>query len=236
MKSYTIVDNSRGYPEIIGWKNTKKLGKFWQNISKRLNKEDAIELPEIIEEEILFNPSPKYLKIKKSRIYDNQVYDNMFSWRHGLRANVATQNKIEYIKDLVEDIDGNIIIFYNYNSELEELKKALKDKTIFECNGYSKFYPKADEWNHTTKSITLSNYKSGSEAVEFTYADKIIFFSPPESYTEYYQAIGRVHRIGQDKKVVIYRLKTKNTIEEEIYKSLGNKEDFCFERWFKDGK
>jgi len=236
MKAYTITDNSRGYPEIVGWRNTKSLGKFWQNISKRVNKEDAFDLPELIEKEVRFSPSYKYNKIKTARIYKDNIYDNMFAWRHGLRANVSTWSKTEYIKELLEDISGNIIIFYNYNSELEELKKVLKDKTVFECNGYEKNYPKEPEWNTTKNSITLANYKSGSEGIEFTYADKIIFFSPPESYTDYYQAIGRVHRLGQGKKVTIYRLNTHETIEEEIYKSLSNKEDFCFERWFKDGK
>jgi SNF2 family DNA or RNA helicase len=236
LKAYTIVDNSRGYPEIVAWRNTKSLGKFWQNISKRLNKEDAFDLPELVEKEIMFVPSPKYLKIKTARIDGDNIYDNMFSWRHGLRANVSTWSKTEYIKELVEDISGNIIIFYNYNSELEEIKKVLKNKTVFECNGYSKNYPKEPEWKTTKNSITLANYKSGSEGIEFTYADKIIFFSPPESYTDYYQAIGRVHRLGQGKKVTIYKLNTHETIEESIYKSLENKEDFCFERWFKDGK
>ena len=236
MKAYTIVDNRRGYPEVVGWRNTKSLSMFWQNISKRVNKEDAFDLPELVIKEIKFTPSSKYLKIKSARIDGDNIYDNMFSWRHGLRANVSTKNKIEYIKELVDDISGNIIIFYNYNSELEELKKVLKDKTIFECNGYSKNYPKEPEWKYVKSSITLVNYKSGSEAVEFTYADKIIFFSPPESYTDYYQSIGRVHRIGQGKKVTIYRLNTQKTIEEAIYCSLSNKADFCFERWFKDGK
>lgn len=236
LKAYTIVDNSRGYPEIIGWKNTKKLSEFWETISKRINKKDAFDLPEIVEKEILLSPSNKYLKIKKSRMDGDNIYDNMFSWRHGLRANTATKDKLEYIKELLEDIKGNIIIFYNYNSELAELKNTIKNRKIFECNGYNKDYPKEAEWKKTKNSITLANYKSGSEAVEFTYANKIIFFSPPESYTDYYQAIGRCHRIGQENKVTIYKLNTKNTIEEAIYQALNNKADFCFERWFKDGK
>lgn len=233
---HTVVDRSRGYPEIVGWRNTDRLDKLWKNISKRLNKKDALDLPAITEKEISLTASKKYYIIKNSRIYDKTIYDNMFSWRHGLRANTSTKDKLEYINELLNDIEGNVVIFYNYNSELEELRKILKNYKTFECNGHLKNYPKEEEWNNTKKTITLANYKSGSEAVEFTYADKIIFFSPTESYTDYYQAIGRCHRIGQGNKVTIYKLNTLNTIEQAIYKALSNKEDFVFERWYQNGK
>ena len=237
MQNHAIVNTYKGYPEIIGWQNTKQLENKWKAISKRLNKSEAIDLPEVIEQEIFFKPDAKYNKIKRTRILNSKVFDNMMAWRHGLRSNTSTDDKIQYLTDLAEDTESNIVIFYNYNEELISLRKALrKTKTVYECNGHLKTYPKKTEWKDTKSTVTLVNYKSGSEAVEFTYADILVFFSPTESYTDYYQSVGRLHRIGQKSKVTIYKFITENTIEVDIYKSLDNKENFNFEVWYKNEK
>ena len=161
----------------------------------------------------------------------------MMAWRHGLRSNTSTDDKIQYLTDLASDTESNIVIFYNYDEELISLRKALrKTKMVYECNGHLKTYPKKEQWKDTKATITLVNYKSGSEAVEFTYADILVFFSPTESYTDYYQAVGRLHRIGQKSKVTIYKFITEETIEVDIYRALDNKQDFNFEIWCKNEK
>jgi SNF2 family DNA or RNA helicase len=105
----------------------------------------------------------------------------------------------------------------------------MREKIVYYCNGESKNFPSI--LTKVNNSVTLANYKSGSEAVEFTYADIIIYFSPTESYTEYYQSLGRCHRLGQTNKVTVYRFITLETIEEYIYYALNNKQDFNFDLW-----
>lgn len=231
LQQHAIVDTRRGYPEILGWRNTSRLEKNWQKISRRLNKSEAIDLPELVEKKVYFTADPKYKKIKKLRVSEGKTYDNMMAWRHGLRSNTSSDDKMQYILDLLEDVESNIIIFYNYDAELEHIKKSIKDRIVYQCNGHCKSYPKKEDWGRVANTVTLANYKSGSEAVEFTYADLIIYFSPTESYTEYYQSVGRCHRIGQKNKVTIYKFITRDTIEENIYESLDKKEDFNFESW-----
>ena len=102
------------------------------------------------------------------------------------------------------------------------------------CNGHEKNYPKKDEWDGIKNTVTLANYKSGSEAVEFTYANIIIYFSPTDSYTEYYQSYGRCYRNGQTKKVTAYKFVTQNTIEVDIYRALDSKQDFNINLWEKE--
>jgi superfamily II DNA or RNA helicase len=150
--------------------------------------------------------------------------------RHGLRLNTNLKTKIDYIKDFVENTNDNIIIFYNYDEELKLLQENISKK-IYLCNGAVKDYPKKSEWDSIKNTVTLANYKSGSEAVEFTYANIIVYFSPTESYTEFYQSYGRCYRNGQNKKVTAYKFITDNTIEADIYKALDNKEDFNAKLW-----
>lgn len=230
LRENAITTNENGYLEILGWKNEIKLKNMWNLISKKLTKKEALDLPDLTFIDVFFNKSKEYNKIKKERIYKTEVYDNLMKLRHGLRLHSNINDKLDYIKDFIENTEDNIIIFYNYDEEYEQLKKII-NKTIFICNGKEKNYPKKEEWKSVKNSVTLANYKSGSEAVEFTYANLIIYFSPTESYTEFYQSYGRSYRNGQDKKVTCYRFITKNTIEEQIYESLKNKEDFNINLW-----
>lgn len=233
IKNNALVSLDQGYMEIVGWKNENKLKNMWKSISRRLSKDEAIDLPALTFQNIYFKPSKIYEKIKKNRVYDGILYDNQMKLRHGLRLHTNLKDKIDYLKDFIEDTDDNIIIFYNYDEELELLQKCI-NKKIYICNGKIKDYPKKDEWSNIKNTVTLANYKSGSEAVEFTYGNIIIYFSPTESYTEFYQSYGRCYRNGQNKKVTVYKFVAKGTIEEDIYKSLDKKQDFNYNLWEKE--
>ena len=230
IRNNAIVSLDMGYMEILGWKNENKLKNMWKSISKRLSKDEATDLPPLVFEEKHFKASSIYKTIKKDRIYNDILYDNQMKLRHGLRLNTNLKSKIEYIKEFIDNTNDNIIIFYNYDEELEMLQKNINKHTYL-CNGKVKNYPKKSEWDSIKNTVTLANYKSGSEAVEFTYGNIIIYFSPTDSYTEFYQSYGRCYRNGQEKKVTAYKFITDNTIETDIYKALDNKQDFNFNLW-----
>lgn len=229
IRNNAIVSLDNGYMEILGWKNESKLKNMWTSISQHLSKDNAIDLPPIVFEEVHFKASTIYKVIKRDRIYDNVLYDNKMKLRHGLRLNTNLKDKIDYLKEFIENTTDNIIIFYNYNEELELLKNNI-NKKLYVCNSFDKNYPK-ENWDNIKNTVTLANYKSGSEAVEFTYANIIIYFSPTESYTEFYQSYGRCWRNKQTKKVTAYKFVTDNTIESDIYTSLNNKKDFNISLW-----
>ena len=91
--------------------------------------------------------------------------------------------------------------------------------------------PTKEEWDKINNSVILSNFGSGAEAIELTFANIIVYFSPTDSYIQWEQSIGRAHRNGQTKKVTAYKFVTDNTIEVDMYKSLDKKEDFNFNLW-----
>ena len=233
IRNNAIVSLDMGYMEIIGWQNETKLKNMWKSISRRLSKDEAIDLPSLVFKEVHFKASNIYKVIKKDRVYDTILYDNQMKLRHGLRLNTNLKSKVEYLKEFIENTKDNIIVFYNYDEEIERLRTVVNGKTIYVCNGKTKNYPKKNEWAGISNTITLANYKSGSEAVEFTYANIIIYFSPTESYTEFYQSYGRCYRNGQKRKVTAYKFITDKTIEEDIYKALNNKQDFNISLWEK---
>jgi superfamily II DNA or RNA helicase len=234
LKKHAVVD-WRGYNVIMGWHNTLLIERQWEKISRRLNKDEAIDLPPITFKDVLFKPSADYRKLAGTRVLDDKAYDNMMLLRHGLRVNANMKDKIAYLKGFLEDTVENVLLFYNYDAELEAIEKIIpKGKKTYHCNGHKKEYPKKDEWSGIKNSVTLANYKSGSEAVEFTYTTIVIYFSPTESYSDFYQSYGRTHRLGQTNKVTAYKFITQNTIERDIYRALDGKKDFNINLWEKD--
>lgn len=231
LKKYAVQINRFGYPEIVEWKFTGQLESMWRTISRRLNKSDAIDLPPITFQDVLFKSSPQYKKLLKTRMLDDEPYDNQMKLRHGLRLNANLKDKADYLKEFLENTSENVIVFYNYDEELEIIKKVTGDKIAYVCNGHEKRYPKKSEWGNVKNSVTIANYKSGSEAVEFTYATVIVYFSPSDSYTEFYQSYGRAHRLGQTEKVTAYKFITQGTIERDIYRALDQKKDFNITLW-----
>lgn len=233
IRNNALISIEMGYMEVLGWKNENKLKNMWKLISRRLSKEDATDLPPLVFEDIHFKASAVYKVIKKDRVYDDVLYDNQMKLRHGLRLHANLKDKIEYIKDFVDSTNDNIVIFYNYDEEFNLLKENITKK-LYICNGKTKDYPKKEEWDNIKNTVTIANYKSGAEAVEFTYANIIIYFSPTESYTEFYQSYGRCYRNGQTRKVTAYKFVTDNTIESDIYKALDSKQDFNTNLWEKE--
>lgn len=230
IRNNAITSMEYGYLEIIGWKNEAKLKNMWKSISRRLSKSECTDLPDLVFKDVLFKPSNIYKIIKKDRIYDDVLYDNMMKLRHGLRLYTSLERKIDYLVQFLMDTDENVVVFYNYDKELELLTGGITKKT-YVCNGYKKDYPKKDEWGSIKNTVTLANYKSGSEAVEFTYANIIIYFSPTDSYTEFVQSYGRCYRNGQTNKVTAYKFITTNSIEADIYTALDKKQDFNYLLW-----
>jgi len=73
--------------------------------------------------------------------------------------------------------------------------------------------------------VFLLSTRAGGLGVTLTAADTVIFYDNDWNPTMDAQATDRAHRIGQTKKVTIYRLITKGTVEERIVKRARQKQN-----------
>ena len=71
---------------------------------------------------------------------------------------------------------------------------------------------------NSDKKIFLISLKAGGVGLNLTAADYIFITDPWWNPAAEMQAISRAHRIGQDKKVFVYRFISENSIEEKIQK------------------
>lgn len=225
---------------VVGWKEEKKLKKIFSTFSVEKKKEDCLDLPPLVIEDVFFKKSSEYNTLKKDRVLtidgEKVAFDTISKLQHGLRYYANQSDKLKYAEMLAEGTDENMVIFYYYKEEKEELRKLLKKKgkKIYEVSGQKSELPKKAEWEDLKNSVTIVQYQAGSAAIQLQYANLVIFYTPTYSYQDYEQALGRAYRNGQTKKVTVYRFITKGTVEKMMYDKLNDKKDFTEELFRKE--
>ena len=123
-----------------------------------------------------------------------------------------------------------ILLFSSYTSMLEIIEKRLKDENIkyFKLTGATKVEERVelvDEFNNNNEiKVFLISLKAGGTGLNLTGADMVIHYDPWWNVSTENQATDRAYRIGQKNNVQVYKLITKNSIEEKIYKLQKKKE------------
>lgn len=136
-----------------------------------------------------------------------------------------SNEKLEMVRTLIEGTEDRVIIFYNFNCELELLQQLVQKlkRPISYVNGSTK---NLNCYNNNSDSVTLVQYQSGSSGVNLQKASKMIYYSPPIKSDFFEQSKKRIHRIGQDNKCTYWKLITNNSIELNIYNTLAKKQDY----------
>ncbi len=129
---------------------------------------------------------------------------------------------IEIIAEAIE-AGHKILLFSGYTSMFEIIEKELKKKNIkyFKLTGATKVDERmkmVDEFNENQEvKLFLISLKAGGTGLNLTGADMVIHYDPWWNISTENQATDRAYRIGQKNNVQVYKLITKNSIEEKIY-------------------
>ena len=129
---------------------------------------------------------------------------------------------IEIIKDAIES-GHKILLFSGYTSMFEIIEKELNKNGIsyFKLTGATKVDERirmVDEFNESKDiKVFLISLKAGGTGLNLTGADMVIHYDPWWNASAENQATDRAYRIGQKNNVQVYKLITKNSIEEKIY-------------------
>ena len=129
---------------------------------------------------------------------------------------------IEVIKDAV-DSGHKILLFSSYTGMFPLIEEKLKKEKIeySKLTGQTKVGERiklVDEFNEDEhKKVFLISLKAGGTGLNLIGADMVIHYDPWWNISAENQATDRTYRIGQKKNVQVYKLITKNSIEEKIY-------------------
>jgi hypothetical protein len=234
-KKFCEYATYKGFPELVRYYHESTLQSWWNQVAKPLSKQKALDLPPLTVVPVSLPAGPDYIKVEKERLFEDKFLDNPSALLHALRQ-ANTPPKIKWLNDFLDGVSDNVVIFYNYKSEREEilsmLKKNHKDRTVFRQDGEKHEVPNKTQWQGLHRTITLAQYQSGSTGIELTYAATTIYFSPTYSYSSYEQSIGRTNRNGQTKKMTLFLLCAPATIERDVWAALRNKSDFQEKQWY----
>ena len=237
----TEIKDVEGYPITIvkGYKNVDRLKrKMRQYGCHFLKTDDVMDLPEQVTSKLTVNTSKDYRKFKKDCICEvvgnilvgdttltKMLYERQLCGQYSVE-------KLDAFRSLLESTNDRLIVFYNFNDELETLKNITWQYTqnISEVNGSFKDLTAYEQFDD---SITFIQYQAGAMGLNLQKANKIVYFTPPLSSELFEQSKKRIHRIGQKKTCFYYYLTCKSSIEEKIYKTLAMRKDYTdalFER------
>ncbi|WP_241681940.1 DEAD/DEAH box helicase [Ligilactobacillus salivarius] len=234
IQKFKVVNKDHPY------KNVQRLKrKLREHGAVFMKTEDVFELPEQNFIPIKVKQSSNYRKFLKDKYleFDSQelLGDTALTYLLGLRqlSGMYSKEKLDRLSDLIDSTEDRLIIFYNFERELDEIVKIAKNKIrpISIVNGKTK-----NLTNYETKddSITLIQYQAGSMGLNLQKANKIIYFTPPQQSELYEQSKKRIHRIGQERSCFYYNLIVEKSVEERIYRALKERRDYTDELFKSD--
>lgn len=168
----------------------------------------------------------KYRYVMRNRwdIFNNKPIEQISSLCYTLRRIVNDNDNKSREVEKIQKLHNRLIIFYNFDYELERLKKIpyLKDTVIAEWNGH-----KHDSIPTSKRWVYLVQYTAGAEGWNCTDTDTIVFFSPNYSYKVMVQSAGRIDRLNTSfVDLYFYHIKTKSIIDIAINSALSKKKNF----------
>ena len=218
------------FRKVDHYLNTKKLEKFREMLLVDMPFERHTvqhHIPIIVDYD-----QSMYRKIIKEKFdYEkNQPFKNISELCIALRKVCNTSpERLNVVLDIIRD-KKRVIIFYNFNYELDMLSK-LFDKAKIKCaqwNGHEhQEIPECDEWAY------LVQYTAGCEGWNCTKTDTIIFYSQNYSYKVMIQAAGRIDRMNTPyNDLWYYHITTRSPIDRGIERAILNKKKFNEKKFY----
>ena len=222
-REHVIYSRFTSYPKIDGYHHTGKLLKYRKQILIDMNfKRQTISH----HEDIYVKYDVKtYKKINKERwdIWKDEPIINASGLCYALRRVVNEDQSRQLALLEICEKHPRVIIFYNFNYELDILKKLYYgDCAMAEWNGHQHDpIPKTDRW------VYFVQYTAGAEGWNCIATDTIVFYSQNYSYKIVKQSEGRIDRMNTPyKDLYYYHLKSRSGIDIAIAKALREKRNF----------
>lgn len=232
VRNHVVYKQYAKFPQIDRIINTGRLMRLRSSILVQMNfNRDTISHHiDVYTEYSLLN----YKRTQRDRwnVFESRPLENASELCQALRKVVnSDESRIEAVHEIIKE-HPRVIIFYNYDYELELLKNERygDDVEIAEWNGHKhQDIPNCRSW------VYLVQYNAGAEGWNCITTDTIIFYSQNYSYKIMVQSSGRIDRLNTPfTDLYYYHLKTHAGIDLAISRALKEKKKFNeakFAKW-----
>ena len=220
------------------------IGQLMADVTVSLKAEDWIEVPDLIETDVRIALGSKELAQYKTFERDQvlslgnedivaitaaalatkllqftggAMYDDDHNWHP------VSDAKLRALEDILEAADGDpVLVFYQYRHELERLREYFKALHPVTFSGEPEIL---QEWNAGRVPLMLCQPASVQYGLNMQAGGHIIvWYTPTWNLEQYQQANARLHRQGQGRPVLCYRLICEGTIDERVVGTLKGKD------------
>jgi hypothetical protein len=222
LKRHAVFNRYTRYPKIDDYRDVARLNYYRKKIL----------VPMIFNRDTIQHKENIYCR------YDKVSYKDLHKNRWNKDKNEPIQNASEFCYLLRKIINTDIsrkvellelihkhkkiIVFYNFDYELEILRELSSIITVAEWNGHKhEPIPNTDSW------LYLVQYTSGAEGWNCIETNAMIFYSLNYSYKIMTQSAGRIDRMTTPyKDLYYYYFKSRAPIDLAIGKALAQKRNF----------
>ena len=240
--------------QIVGsYQRLEELEEILKKFSYRVQKKDCLDLPKKIfinrTVELTEEQNKAYQTMKSAALAQlngklataphtltqlmrlHQITCGHFKSDDGEITNLK-HNRITELMDVIDEMEGKVIIWANYIHDIEEIVKTVKkkygDDSIVQYYGAisSDDRQKAIKLFQDPKSPVkyfVGNTQTGGYGITLTAASNVIYYSNSYDLEKRLQSEDRAHRIGQHKPVTYVDLIAPKTVDEKIIKALRGK-------------
>lgn len=222
-RQHVIYESFVKFPKVQGYLSEQKL--------EMLRNHVLVEMPFISHTEPMRNwidvdhDKELFNKALKSRwhVFENRPIKDVAELFRVMRKIVNSDpSRLEWVKKLLRCHD-RLIIFYNFNYELEILRTLDGHIPVYEWNGHKKdrLPDGSGRW------VYLVQYVAGAEGWNCTNTDAMVLYSLTYSYKNFLQAMGRIDRLDTPYTFLYYYIFVSNSvIDRAIKRALRSKKSF----------
>ena len=238
---------------VASYRRLDELAETLKAFSYRILKEDCLDLPPKIymkrEIELSDEQKKAYMTMKSMALAQvkgklataphvltqlmrlHQITCGHFKADDGTTKNLKN-NRMSELLDLLEEIEGKVIIWANYVYDIKQIVKTISQEygedSIVQYYGAiesKKRQANIEKFQDPKSKVRffIGNPQTGGYGITLTAASNVIYYSNGYDLEKRLQSEDRAHRIGQKNSVTYIDIIARKTVDEKIVKALRKK-------------
>jgi SNF2 family DNA or RNA helicase len=247
-----IQVNGRQVEIVVGYRNLGELSEKIKPFSRRILKDDCLDLPEksYVKHYVELTKEQKkvYEQMKKEAIafLDDKMQSSATVMTQLMRLHQITCghftaddgtikdlpcSRLAELMNILENVEGKTIIWSHYTHDvrriIKEIKRVYGDESVVDYYGATDTDARSTNIKRFQTDdkcrFFVGTTHTGGYGITLTAGSNMIYFSNGYDLEKRQQSEARIDRIGQTQKMTYIDIMSQDTIDERIVKALRNK-------------